>query len=378
MKVGHYATRARLATGMILGLGLVAADSAQAQGCVASRMESPTCPLRHKDDELTSYNLPKGRWESSFGYRFFRSHRHFVGAIEQNGGPKAERDRRSSEVINHVHIPTVSLTYGLSERWSLSSSLPVLIAHRTSPPSASRPFRAPTDARGISDLNLMARFWGLKPSAHLSQNFSLGFGVKLPTGNEGVQDDTWVTNPATRQLETIKRPVDQSIQPGDGGFGLLTEFQGFKAVGSATLFASGSYLFNPRKTNGVPTNRSRPSDAIMSVADQYAARVGVAYPARFLRGLSLSLGARLEGVPSEDVFGSSDGFRRPGYSVGIEPGVSYAWGHNGVSLSVPYLVRRVRTQNVGDKALSEATGTHVNGDAAFADYVVIVGFSRRF
>ena len=72
------------------------------------------------------------------------------------------------------------------------------------------------------------------------------------------------------------------------------------------------------------------------------------------------------------------GRRRPGYSVAIEPGVSYLWKGTVASLSVPYLVRRVRTQNISDKIASEESGHKEIGDAAFADYVVIAGFSRRF
>jgi hypothetical protein len=361
-----------------LALAVLAVPEARAQGCVASRLDAPACSVRN-DDQLESYNLHKGSWESSFGYRFFRSHRHFVGSVEQDGGPGSESDRRNSEVVNHVHIPTLSVSYGVSDRLSVSANLPSLIAHRSSPPSASRPFRQHTDARGVSDVVLMGRYWLGTPSHHASQNFSVGVGVKLPTGNDGAEDDVWVNNSATRVLELVSRPVDQSIQPGDGGFGLMTEVQGFKAVGSVALFASGSDLFNPKATNGVPTNRSRAADAFMSVADQYAARVGVATASPFLsRRIGLSLAARLEGVPSEDLLGSSDGFRRPGYSVGIEPGLSYGWKGNSVSLSVPYLVRRVRTQSVSDKQATVASGRHVQGDAAFADFVVIFGYSRRF
>jgi hypothetical protein len=79
-----------------------------------------------------------------------------------------------------------------------------------------------------------------------------------------------------------------------------------------------------------------------------------------------------------DLFGSSEGFRRPGYSVGIEPGLSYSWSHTAISLSVPWLVRRVRPQSVPDLEDSDATGRLVEGDAAFADYLILFGVSRRF
>ena len=49
-----------------------------------------------------------------------------------------------------------------------------------------------------------------------------------------------------------------------------------------------------------------------------------------------------------------------------------------VSLNVPYLIHRVRSQNISDKLETEHTGEFTNGDAAFADYVILLGFSRRF
>ena len=79
-----------------------------------------------------------------------------------------------------------------------------------------------------------------------------------------------------------------------------------------------------------------------------------------------------------DLIGSSAGFRRPGYSIGIEPGLSYSYKKTAFSVSVPWLVRRVRPQSYADKLATAATGKFVNGDAAFADYIVIAGFSRRF
>ena len=60
----------------------------------------------------------------------------------------------------------------------------------------------------------------------------LGVGLKLPTGNWNVQDSFYnvmVTDPVTgsSSRKTVYRPVDQSIQLGDGGLGLSLEMQGF-------------------------------------------------------------------------------------------------------------------------------------------------------
>jgi hypothetical protein len=45
---------------------------------------------------------------------------------------------------------------------------------------------------------------------------------------------------------------------------------------------------------------------------------------------------------------------------------------------VPIAVVRNRTQSVPDKIKTDLTGVYAQGDAAFADYSVNVGFSIRF
>jgi hypothetical protein len=52
--------------------------------------------------------------------------------------------------------------------------------------------------------------------------------------------------------ETL-RYVDQSVQPGDGGWGLVREAHAVRQVKGAFLFASGSYLANPKATNDTPS-----------------------------------------------------------------------------------------------------------------------------
>jgi hypothetical protein len=368
------------------GLGAVAAAPAHAQGCVASRMDTPNCAARHggsEGEQLESYALAKGRWQTSFGYRWFRSHRHFVGSVEQNAenvaNGTAERDRAATEVINHTHIPTLGLMYGVNDRLSVSADLPYFQALRRSPWAGSRPTYT-TSAHGISDLNLMARYWVGSPSKNFVQNLSLGLGLKVPTGNDRAEDDFLVRVAADGTKVTEIRPVDQSIQPGDGGWGILAEMQAFRSLGKVTAFANASYLSNPREQNDYLRDPSAinpdPSSAYYSIADQYAARLG--FGMGVSKHFGVSVAGRMEGVPSSDLIGGDLGRRRPGYSIAIEPGTTFTWGQNLVSLSVPWLVRRVRTQNISDKLASERTGEHVNGDAAFADAVVIFGVSMRF
>src|SRR5262245_46523261 len=96
-----------------------------------------------KEGHIESYNLGKGKWQVAFGYRGFRSHRHFVGSLEQNAenvaNGTAEHDSAATEVINHVHIPQATVSYGVTDRLSVNADLPYFSAHRRSPWSGSRP-----------------------------------------------------------------------------------------------------------------------------------------------------------------------------------------------------------------------------------------------
>ena len=84
------------------------------------------------------------------------------------------------------------------------------------------------------------------------------------------------------------------------------------------------------------------------------------------------VGGRMEGVPVRDAFGKSNGFRRPGYAISADPGFLYAFGDNVFSCNVAWAIERNRRASVPDIT----RGAH--GDAAFADYVLSFGFTRRF
>jgi hypothetical protein len=301
--------------------------------------------------------LREGQWQIAVGYRKQVSFRHFVGTVEQK-----EREEQRTAIYNYVHLFDVGLTYAVTRRTSISVGIPFMYATRF---RQSTPDLA-THSAGLGDISMSVRTWLLPPPAESGQNISIGVGVKFPTGKPNVRDTV------TTAAGPVTQVVDQSIQLGDGGTGIVLDMQAFKNVWRTTLYASGVYLINPRNTNGVRTGRARPSEAIMSVADQYLARAGVVVPVRKVKGLAFSFGPRIEGVPVRDILGKSEGFRRPGYAISVEPGMIYTRGKNTWSVSAPIAVERNRRRSVTDIT----DGRH--GDAAFADYVLLFGFSRRF
>lgn len=350
----------RWAAGLTLGLGLLSAveGDVSAQGCVCTRQNIPVIG--------STEGAYKGgsKWQVFAGFRYFKSHRHFVGKEEQ-----VHRETEQSEVINWMRVLDFGATYSFSERFSLTVDVPLVFADRSNPiRDANREVidRFQTNAYGFGDVSVTARGWVLDPNKHPDYNIGVGLGVKLPTGDSGATDTFQTSNGPEI------RTVDQSIQPGDGGLGLLLAAQGFKRFGKFTFSGAGSYLFNPRNTTDVPTFRRRPQDAFMSVADQYVARLGVAYPLLPERGLAVSFAGRWEGVPARDLIGGSDGFRRPGYSVSLEPGFSLSSGTHSFGFSIPFAVSRNRTRSVSDIIV----GGH--GDAAFADFQIITNYVYRF
>lgn len=316
-----------------------------------------------------------GTWQVGFGWRNQTSDKHFVGSEYQ-----PERLEEGSEVVNHLNLADLNVRYQATKRIELSLGVPYPMATRSQTiRNNSREIieRYQTQARGVGDAIFTARRWMLDPDKHGGGNVLLGLGAKIPTGANNVVDTFRVfsATPAPNgSVSNAVRTVDQSIQPGDGGFGVLADLSAFKSLasGKASLYLSAAYLANPGGTSGVQTYRGGRGEEVMSIADQYSVRGGVAVAVPGITNLSFNAGVRWEGVPVRDLIGPSEGFRRPGYAVSVEPALSYVHGKNSISLGVPFAVYRNRLVSVPD----EARGAH--GDAAFADYLVIVGFSRRF
>lgn len=331
---------------------------------MAARLDTPVLGVQ---DSSAAFS----RWQFSMNYRYQRSDRHFRGSEEEE-----ERQAEGSEVINTINLAEIGIRYNPDPQWSFSLNIPYLMAERSSPIRNSDRVvvdRSVVEANALSDITLSARRLLWDPAKQPNRNISLGLGVKLPTGEDDVYDNR--TRLVNGERVTTYESVDQSIQPGDGGWGVILDFQYYQRIAQSggTAYFSSTYLANPRNTNGVPTFRGAVGEEVMSVADQYVARLGATYTRKSWKGLAMSLGGRLEGVPVEDLIGDSDGFRRPGYAVSVEPGLSYTHGVYNFALSVPVALYRNRLRSVPDRRVP---GRH--GDAAFADYVVLFGYGRKF
>lgn len=298
-------------------------------------------------------------WSVSVGYRYQPSFRHFVGTVEQK-----QREVLGTQIFNLYHLFDVAVERRLTPRWAATASLPIVFAHRNQLYSP----RGKYVVNGIGDLAVGARAWVFKPPTESGDNISVGFSLKMPTGKFNA---TALATSATGQ--PITATADQSIQAGDGGTGFAVDLQAFKRTSFRTeLYFTGVYLFNPRNTNGVSTFRTRSGEREMSVTDQYLYRGGMSYAVPKARGMAVTFGGRMEGVPVRDALGGSAGFRRPGYAISLDPGLLYARGTYGFAAGVPFAIERNRKRSVSDYQ----NGTR--GDAAFADYTLVFSVSRRF
>ena len=90
--------------------------------------------------------------------------------------------------------------------------------------------------------------------------------------------------------------------------------------------------------------------------------------------LSLSVGGRLEGIPVNDLVGGSNGNRRAGYNLSIEPGISYNMNNTSFIVYVPIMMKQATRQTVPDKK----AGNDVLLSGGFADYLVFAGVSIKF
>jgi hypothetical protein len=357
--------------GLFLGFLLLgsANDRASAQGCVAS--PNNPCSVLIPGDFTESMSMAH-KWIASVDYRFYESGRHFVGDVEQ-----PQRMRLGNNVINDVSSFDVTATYGFSDRLSATVIFPFIYADRSSLYEHDFIHRHTMHAGGLGDIRAVGDFWLLDPTVHMEGNLALGAGLKLPTGDDQAADTSF------RATGPVLRPVDPSIQPGDGGWGIILELQGFQKIyGNLFAYVQGSYTMSLEEQNGTEfTLADIPSFAAAltplrthdAIPDQYFGRGGLSYVVLPKYGLTVSLGGRIEGVPVYNALTDSMGFRRPGYTISVEPGISWTGKKNSLSIYAPVAVYRNRERSAPEIALGQP-----GGDAAFADYSILASYTHRF
>ncbi len=350
---------------LLLGVWLFN-QTIQSQGCIAIRNISGFGQYNLTDNAFSTSD-----WQLNINSRYFKSFRDYKEKVDQKT-PKQ----------NEAVVKSFSMDFSLSKffrnGWSINFSLPVTSNSREASAEHGGPNtkRYTTNSFGIGDIRLTAYKWLLKPSVKQRGNIQLGLGLKLPTGDYKYQD-YFYRNDSTRILS----PVNPSIQLGDGGTGIITELNLFYILNPArtiSLYGNFYYLINPREQNGTAFTTGRipgrldslADNILLSVPDHFSMRAGVYYN---IKNWAFSAGIRNEGSPVKDLIGGSNGTRRAGHNLSVEPGILYKMKKVSIYAYVPFIIDRSIKQNVPDKFKTKYTGVYTVSPGGSGDYQVFMG-----
>jgi len=316
--------------------------------------------------------LDEGEYQLSASYRQFTADEQYRGGSALNPSVTS----LNTQVISKMKFVELDGVYAVNQQLNLTMGVPYILrasSNRALPATVAGSPRFEHSSSGVGDITLGGRYWLFNCDDSPDQNVGLGLSLKIPSGDSKVMD--LFPNGAGNDIR--QRVVDQSIQPGDGGWGFLLSAQAYKAVGDFTLFASGAYLFNPRGQNSTISppaflNPAGPTAVAANiryntVPDSYIAQAGAGYPISALPGLSISLATRIDGSPENDVLGKTIGFRRPGYFVTMVPGLNFSTERATFSLSVPTRIHQYVHNSLGAPR-----------DSTFANYLIEASVSYRF
>jgi hypothetical protein len=328
----------------IIAVGLAPAGAA-GQGCEPIRFTTPV----NLGGIGQAYAQSGGQWQVGLSYRHLSSDEFFVGKDETNGpggfGPPEFK----------IHTFVADVGYAFNDQFRLRLAVPFSTAQVVI--HGANNTQTEQNASGIGDVSLMGEGWVLKPRTHQRGNIGFGLGFKAPTGSHTIKSDGAV--------------ADQTVQPGDGGWGILLGSQAFHQITErSNAYATGFYMVSPKaesdvKRGGVP----------WSVPDVYSARLGATYDVQPDWGLSLSLGGRFDGIPVHDLVGGGDDstVKRSSQILYADPGLSVGQGRGTFTLSVPVRmwVNREKSE------LEQSNPSMVNG-GGFAKYLVFASYAWRF
>jgi hypothetical protein len=303
--------------------------------------------------------LHKGEWQVGLAYRHLYADQWFVGTRVDETATPFQRP-----LFLKINSLDLSVAYGLSDRASLTLTLPFLYGTQSRYYADIR--RHQVNSVGLGDVNLIANTWLWSPQSRPNGNINLGLGVKTPIGNNEFENDWWLADSSQ-----IRHVVDQSIQLGDGGWGIILQAQAFQRVRPTTsLYVVGTYMLSTKEHTDVV---SPIAGVTLGVPDVYYVRGGVAQSLWTAGGLSASLGARLDGITRRDIIGGGDDyFRRPGYTLFLDPGLSLRRGPSEFTVNFPIRVHQNFPQSIIDKKAGKVGG----GD--LADYLIYASYTHRF
>ena len=365
LRISNRTVRKALRVAVILASGvllLLSVRNASAQGCILAR--SPEGGLPTGQGGI----LQPGHFQLTIGERHQFSYQHYVGDVYQ-----VQREQAHNQVENRINLVTADLTYQWTSRISIEVDAPFLFASRKTENSPIK-----YQSSGVGDTIVAVNTWIRNPAHYPKANVSLGLGFMAPTGNDDVTNNVNTNTSGTGAAVLVTTPVDYSIQPGNGGWGMVMQWSGYSQAGkSMIVYWDGDYIATQGGTNGVQRgatlSTTQPLNNYVAISDQYLAEAGVIFPVLHEHGLGATFGPRWEGVPANNLFPvSNDGFRRPGYAVTLGPGMEYSHGRNLLQAGVYKAVHRDRTSSYPDSVY------HTHGDAAFAQYVWLAGWTHRF
>ncbi|HEV8495716.1 MAG TPA: hypothetical protein VGQ56_02575 [Gemmatimonadaceae bacterium] len=333
---------------------IVSPRDSGAQGCEPIRFTSPIDLGGEGKAFQTAHE-----WELSLGYRRLHSDEFFVGS-EAN----SQAAPGGASPIFNINTFVASVGYSITDRFRVRASVPFSSAKLTRKWADNSIHQQ--SATGIGDASLSADYWLLEPATHRGSNISVGLGAKAPTGSHTVNSKFYTATGA------VDFPADQTIQPGDGGWALVFETQGYRQITERTFaYASGSYMASPKAKSDV--QQAPNSGTYWSVPDVYSARLGGAFSVLPEQGLNMSLGGRIDGIPVHDLIGGGDDstVKRTSYVVFAEPGLSFTHGKGTFTLTVPY---RLKVNRMKSELEQRTNG--VNG-GGFAKYLIFAGYSHR-
>jgi hypothetical protein len=326
--------RTRIA--LVLGWGTVALvpTNGAGQGCAPARIAG-AFPGTEGD-----IYLRRGTWQVGIAVRNLRSSRLIQGHTDL--GP-------SSVVSNTVVFP--SLTFGLSDRVTIGVTVPVGHGtHETLYPDQQRHRNAAT---GVGDISVTASVWLLSASPlRTGGNLGFGAGLKVPTGRNDVEGRWWNADGTA-----IPFPVHQSIQLGDGAWGMIARVHGFQPL-AAGVYVYGAAVYTASLLGVTDVPRTPDSTQFWAAPDTWEASAGVAWVIGPEQGFSARSGFFFSGTTRRDLIGDTDPteHRLPATAGYLEPALTLTRGAHTWTLGVATRIYKNFRPSVWDEAAGKKGG----------------------